>query len=749
MRTFDTYLQRAVRKGYHHDWSQHYIDYSFLKQKIRFFVERRRAWRNRGEIEYATDLMISENEYYSHEIPPEEVLQRLASAEREEFILAVNQELLKYATFADEQFEALSLSLKNLKAEVVSIHDLAADTLEIFHFVVTNICTLRQIIIRFNSFRRTVDASLVAESDIPLARKLFELKALTRVQAAISLYKRSRQLHDEATQFSEQYSQFRLIVDSSLQAVERGGGGNNVVKDRVLASSRQFLIKGSSKMGLMLQPSFQTGRHLKQEMRTLAKWRDTKMLASKPRELDPSNVWPLVLNLMSCLLFIMNNYIIQPSSAYYANALGTSDALSGIMIGASAWFALASTVGYSFWTNTSYKQPIIFAGLLMIIGNFIYSNAYTYSSINMCLMGRAICGLGAPRVIHRRYVADATPFALRTVSCAAFALMTGLGAALGPGMAIVLDLLNFEFTLPIFGKQHFNGMTGPGYFMSLAWSIYTLLVILTFKEPNRSGLEELRRREEDFETLWKEEINEDDDDESLDTEHLNEAGIKKEEPPLIRPSFCWKHLTKAALLCMCITFMKRIALESIVGSTSAVAKNRYLWTITNVGTLHLVNGIIVIPISITIGWISQYFEDRYMAMWLLGVSILGMLVLVDVTDLVDHSNETYNADHPLSVGPVRYISGSLIAFSGLEASESFVASLMSKVVPSALASGTLNSGLLATLVGTSGRATGDLLITAMGLISIRNLLNLVVIPGIVFMIISFILVRRNYGILGV
>lgn len=77
-----------------------------------------------------------------------------------------------------------------------------------------------------------------------------------------------------------------------------------------------------------------------------------------------------------------------------------------------------------------------------------------------------------------------------------------------------------------------------------------------------------------------------------------------------------------------------------------------------------------------------------------------MLLLVDPTDLVNHDNEGYNEDHWLSVGPIKYIAGSLIAFSGIEACESYVASLMSKVVPSALAVGTFNSGLLATLVGT-------------------------------------------------
>ena len=162
------------------------------------------------------------------------------------------------------------------------------------------------------------------------------------------------------------------------------------------------------------------------------------------------------------------------------------------------------------------------------------------------------------------------------------------------------------------------------------------------------------------------------------------------------------------------------------------------------------NGLIVIPVSIFAGWLSQYREDRYLAMWFMGITALGLLVMVDPTDLTDvESSETYNEDAVFAVDPVQYIIGSLIAFSGVEACESFVASLMSKVVPSSLAVGTFNSGLLATLVGTGGRATGDLFITAMGLISIRNLLNLLIIPGLALMLLSMFLLWKNYKIVAV
>lgn len=48
-----------------------------------------------------------------------------------------------------------------------------------------------------------------------------------------------------------------------------------------------------------------------------------------------------------------------------------------------------------------------------------------------------------------------------------------------------------------------------------------------------------------------------------------------------------------------------------------------------------------------------------------------------------------------------------------------------------------------------GRAFGDLFITLMGLISIRNLLNLLILPGAALVVLSMVLIRYNYSILAV
>ena len=283
-------------------------------------------------------------------------------------------------------------------------------------------------------------------------------------------------------------------------------------------------------------------------------------------------------------------------------------------------------------------------------------------------------------------------------------------------MAILLDRMNeFEFNLPFLNTQYFNGMTGPGYFMSLTWFIYTMCIIFFFGEPTRSGLEELKKREEsdskkeslldevELATISndsdREDASEIDQQDSISLDDEVEVHIaisdhsKNNKGYSYQYCSCMKNLTKPVVICMSLIFMKRIALESIVGSTSIITKNRYGWTIKNVGTLHLVNGIIVIPVSIFSGYLSTLYEDRYMSIWFLAITLAGMSFLFDPTDVFNlEGSETFNEGHPMAVGPAKYVTGSLIAFSGIEACESYVASLMSKVVPSALAQGTFNSG---------------------------------------------------------
>lgn len=78
-------------------------------------------------------------------------------------------------------------------------------------------------------------------------------------------------------------------------------------------------------------------------------------------------------------------------------------------------------------------------------------------------------------------------------------------------------------------------------------------------------------------------------------------------------------------------------------------------------------------------------------LWLISIATFGMGLLIDVTDFVSTETETYNEGHTLAVGPYRYISGYLLVFCSVQAFDGVVGSVLSKVIPTALATGTLVS----------------------------------------------------------
>jgi hypothetical protein len=122
--------------------------------------------------------------------------------------------------------------------------------------------------------------------------------------------------------------------------------------------------------------------------------------------------------------------------------------------------ALSSAVGFAIWTNYGFRPPLIASSLMLMTGNIIYASALKYDSVAIALIGRFITGLGAPKCIIRRYMADTTPLALRTSVNAAFALAIAVGSALGPATAIFLDRFDFIAYIPGYGMFLVNGMTG-------------------------------------------------------------------------------------------------------------------------------------------------------------------------------------------------------------------------------------------------------------------------------------------------
>jgi len=461
--------------------------------------------------------------------------------------------------------------------------------------------------------------------------------------------------------------------------------------------------------------------------------------------LDPAYYLPLAVNLLSTLLYMMNYYIIQPSATQYINALGGHDALSATLIGAMPLSALMTSFPYSFWTNYSYKAPLLFTTVVLGVGNLLYASALSLDSLWAALLGRFIMGLGHQRTINKRFIADTAPAQFKTAVSAAFSLCQALGMSLGPGVAIGLGYLDREFDVPGFGRIILNGMTGPGYLMFAIWTVSFVFTVFMFQDPERIGLHELeakeerekqqdiaRRAREGRETernqresesesdvfngasAWVTSVlsNDEGDAQSFDAMSLDVLSFEDKDrsspaddiektPRFLCRCRCVESMTPAIGLVTFLMFTNKFSIEMVISSASTLAKNRYGWELHDVGILGLVEGIMVIPLSFLVGWLSRRWEDRILLGGLLALSALGVALLVDPTDVLPRmrTGEHYNNGMWGAVGPTQYVVGSLLSFASLQACESLITSQLSKVVPHTLAKGTFNSGLISTLVG--------------------------------------------------
>jgi len=611
---------------------------------------------------------------------------------------------------------------------------------------------------------------------------------------------------DEGEDIAWQVHVFKCIQLKTQRSVEKSEMGKiSGVYDNAIATLRDYFLIGSVSDNLSLQPSYlvMRGKSLQSSLLVVAQWREQRnqyrygTLApdsavwnmqskewfggfcgeSRPESKTPmKNSFPLALNILGCFLYMQNYYIVEPSSTRYANALGMNDAMSGLIIGAMPWAAIISAITFSIWTNKCFRSPLIFSGLLLVSGNLLYATAFRYGSIEMALCGRFMTGLGGPRSINRRYIADTTPLAHRTAVNAAFGTATALGAALGPATAILLDNLDTVFEVPVYGAVHLNGMTGPGFLMGILWLIFTLLLVFTFTEPERSGLEEQRQKEavmgivtptssavagkSEFEMTHIDAPTEKSNSRNepcisrLESQAFSEDSKNTDSFSNTRDASLWSQLKHVASnitlpvrISMFLLFSKMFTVESLISAASMVTKNRYHWAVQQVGSLGTIVGCLTIPISIFIGFLSQYREDRVLMFWLMIAASFGMSLLIDVTDLMSTDTDTYNEENMFAVGPHRYVAGYLIVFCSMQAFDGVVGSVLSKVIPTALATGTFNSGLLATLVGTFGRASGDVFISAFGYINLRQLLNLLIIPSFLLVVVDLAVIWLNYDIL--
>ena len=734
------------------------------------------------------------------------VMRQVSNFERNEVVVFMTHEMDKVAMFYLAQWQRLSQQLLDyslFQQEIqqqqlgnpthtsdTNLVELGHEILELDAFCAINIVTIRQMLIRYDAFARSFEGTpmlhyfmkkIKSDKSMTSFRKILqheELHALA--ESFLGLCAENLEL---GSKFQQQRQEFQHLLESSERAEITSSAGHAMLQDTLLENLRYYFLMGMVEDRIGYEPAYLTSRgtSLTHEMQILAAWREddhlTKQLQKGQKtdklKLSWQEMFNLALTLVAAFLFCMNYYIVEPSSTMYVNALGCNDAMSGALIGMMPIASFTAAIFWSTWTNYSFRQPFLLSCVLLIGGNILYSSAFNFKSIEMALAGRFLTGLGGPKCIVRRYMADTTSLNLRTSVNAGFGMVVAAGSALGPGCAILLNHLDFAIPIPN-GEIWFNGMTGPGYFMALLWTIFSISVFIIFQEPDRSGLEEQKTKEaettsnpmseklcptpgqRDFDHDFAIPESRQEDDlptiYSGTTKSFEQSSAREE----LKTNSWWKGakrlsdlVTFPVRICLGLLFAKVFVIETLVSATSALTKNRYGWQVQQVGALGCINGLFVIPLSIIVGRLSMSHQDRALMLWLLSLGLFGVLQLVDITDLISDESTHYNSDEWLAVHPPRYVIGYFLTYISIQSFEGVIGSALSKLIPTALAAGTFNSALLATLVDTFGRSCGDLFISLVGFINLRQLMNLLFIPGAIILITCLIVVRRHYDLLAV
>lgn len=393
------------------------------------------------------------------------------------------------------------------------------------------------------------------------------------------------------------------------------------------------------------------------------------------------------LNLMSTFLYMTNYYIVAPTSGNYARKLGGDPSLAALIIGMTPVAALVSTVLFSWWTNHSYKNALIFASSCSLIGNVFYAVGLPCDSLQLVMIGRLMNGFGSARSINRRYIADRFSRKERTAASAAFVTAGALGMAAGPAIASVLNAI----TPDSLEDRYWQVENAPGWVMMTAWGLYLVALILWFHNPPKR------------EPITKTNIELTNEKTPLiksAAQFGSFVSSSEEEPPI------WRNIP--VITTFLIYFVLKLVLEAVLSSSATLTEFYFDWNSSISGVYLASLGLLMLPANLGVSLLARQYDDRELIVLMQVFMFLGCLGVIK-----------YSSEYSVP----QYVIATCVMFISSNALEGPNMSLLSKTIPKKWSQGIFNVGLLATEAGTAGRAVGDVLLSFFGEKGIEHLLN--------------------------
>jgi hypothetical protein len=286
--------------------------------------------------------------------------------------------------------------------------------------------------------------------------------------------------------------------------------------------------------------------------------------------------------------------------------------------------------------------------------------------------------------------------------------------------------------MQIYGALPVNFVTAPGWLLFVSWGLYFVLVLLFFKEPDRSAaafstrgmsshrnLDALADADADSASLrvpflqagggysdngnssivQEYSVSEDEEaseraSESRSTTEDSDYGDDK-AVETVRELV--KELSRPVKILLWIYFMLKFASELLISESSILTDHYFGWRTSQVAVFLSLLGLTVV-------------------LWSQVATGVGVVAIVSFEPYAQYSAH-------------QYVAAAVVVFVATNVLEGVTMSLLSKVMSPRLSRGVFNCGLLSTEAGTLARALADGLISVAGRSGgVAHLLNLTMLP---------------------
>lgn len=413
---------------------------------------------------------------------------------------------------------------------------------------------------------------------------------------------------------------------------------------------------------------------------------------------------PNQLNVLGAFLFVMNHYIVVPTTGMYAQRLGRSQALSGIIIGMTPLGALLAMMLYQSHCQgiaPSFKPALLFTSFCSAAGDILYALALPCNSFPMVLSGRFLCGFGNVLAINRRYIAASQSWNDRDP--AKFVTAAAIGMATGPAFAAFLHFLPYD-------NIDWSFESAPGWLMSALWIIYLVLVAVYVEEPRNKPSEAAHNGEQSP---------------LLQGRSPTETSLRqKRSQELIHPR------DNAAFLTTSYNhFVLKVVLESVLSSTAVIPIFLFDWDMRAAACYVVLLALLIFPANLLVSVFSYQYYDREMLAVTLLATLVGILAM-------SSWNQHCSA--------VQYVASTISIVLAAKASEGPNMSLLSKSISRSWTARTFNAGHLGSEAGTFGKIVGNFLLSTIAFVGMEDILNWSSIWLGVLVTSACIVMRRQY-----